>query len=150
MTELDTSAYTPAHETENNQEPQDQDEAGQEEENDYRTRFQVPLDQWQEPQLDKAVQELEKQVREGTDLAQKIQEIKDLLNQYDYRKFVDVYIFKCRKCEETFDTKQGAGVHRSMNPNCDRTEPWTRSFDSLEEQFEQIEVEEYYGRNTES
>lgn len=144
MTELDTSAYTPAHETENNEEGE------QGEQETRRTRFQVPLDQWQEPQLDKAVAELEKQVRDDTELAQKIQELKNLLNQYDYRKFVDVYIYTCKKCGESFDTKQGAGVHRSTNPNCDRTKPWTRSYDNLEEQFTIEEVEEYYGRNQET
>jgi len=143
VTELDTSAYTPAHETENNN--NEEETQGEVE----RTRFQVPLDQWQEPQLDKAVKKLEKQVKDGTDLAQKIQEIKNLLNQYDYRRFVDVYIYTCNKCGESFDTKQGAGVHRSTNPNCDRTEPWTQEYDSLEEQFTIEEVEEYYGRNQE-
>jgi len=144
MTELDTSAYTPAHETENNQETQ------QEERQETRTRFQVPLDQAQKPRLSKAINELENIIREDTEASQKIQELKNVLQQYDSRKFLDNYIYECRKCKDTFDTKQGAGVHRAMNPNCDRTKPWTRSYENLEQQFNKIEVEEYYGENTET
>lgn len=144
MTELDTSAYTPAHEIEETEDEQEEDEE------EVRTRFQVPLDQSQKPRLDKTLEKLEEILREGTEAQEKIHEIKSLVNQYDARKFLNVYVYECRKCGELFDTKQGAGVHRSMNPNCDRTEPWTRNYENLEQQFDIQRVEEYYEGNQET
>jgi len=47
------------------------------------------------------------------------------MNRYDLRKFVKMYIYECDKCGETFDTKQGIGVHHTMNPNCNgEDKPW--------------------------
>lgn len=134
MTELDTTAYTPAHEIE--------DEPDEEEEEVERTRFQISLDQKKEYRLQKTLSTLKQQLREDkeTQIHSKINEIRDLLNQYDSRKYLKMVTYKCRKCEQEFDTKQGAGVHRAMNPNCDRTKPWTRSYESLEEQFDIVEV----------
>jgi len=138
MTDLDTTAYTPAHETE---QEETEDEETEEIEVE-RTRFQIQLDQKKEYRLQKTISTLEQQLREdkNTEIHDKIQEIRELLDQYDSRKYLKMVTYKCRKCEEEFDTKQGAGVHRAMNPNCDRTKPWTRSYDNLEQQFETLEV----------
>lgn len=147
MSDLDTSAYTPAHEAEEQRQPSYLED---QEEEEQRTRFEVPLDQAQKPRLDKTIQKLDEILREDTEAKEKLEELKQVLQQYDSRRFLNNYIYECNKCGESFDTKQGAGVHRAMNPNCDRTEPWTRSFDNLEEQFNKIEVDEYYGENTEN
>lgn len=139
MTELDTTAYTPAHEVEDENEVEQQKEEEAE-----RTRYQISLNQKKEYMLQKTLSTLQQQLRQDkeTEIHTKIQEIRELLDQYDSRKYLKMMTYKCRKCDEEFDTKQGAGVHRAMNPNCDRTKPWTKKYDNLEEQFEIVEVTE--------
>ena len=121
MTDLDTSAYTPAHETETTENEEEEVEEAEVE----RTRFQIPLDTSQEENLQKAIDTLEEKIRGGTEFHEKIQELKNLLDQYDARKFLEMYQYECDKCGEIFDTKQGIGVHHKMNPNCNGEDrPW--------------------------
>ena len=121
MTELDTSAYTPAHEVEEDGENDDQEQ----EEETERTRFQIPLDNAQEKNLLKTINQLEEQVRDDTQLQEEIQEIRELLENYSAKKFLKMYLYECDKCGEIFDTKQGIGVHQKMNSNCNGEDrPW--------------------------
>jgi len=119
MTDLDTSAYTPAHEVEN--------EEQEEEEQEYRerTRFEIPADTAQKQNLWDSIDNLKEQVREGTEFREKLRGLENLLQQYDERKFLKMFQYECDRCGEVFDTKQGIGVHRKMNPNCnDSNTPW--------------------------
>lgn len=119
MTDLDTSAYTPAHEAEEQAETEDNEEETE------RTRFQIPLDNAQEENLLKTINQLEEQVRDGTQLQEEINQIRELLDQYSAKKFLKMYLYECDKCGEIFDTKQGIGVHHKMNPNCNGEDrPW--------------------------
>jgi len=118
MTELDTSAYTPAHEAEEETETNDQEEV-------ERTRFQIPLDNAQEENLLKTINQLEEKIRDDTQLQEEIEDIKELLENYSAKKFLKMYLYECDKCGEVFDTKQGIGVHHKMNPNCNGEDrPW--------------------------
>jgi len=112
MSELDTSAYSPAQQ--------------QEEQEDERTRFQIPADTSQIENLEKTVENLKQKVRTGTEFSEQIQELEQLLEQYDARKFLKMYVYKCSRCEETFDTKKALGVHQAQNPNCsnENNRPW--------------------------
>lgn len=118
MTNLDTSAYTPAHETE--------PEQGEKEDlpDPERTRFQIPLDQERETNLIKAVKNLEQMVRDDSTLQMEINRIKTLITTFDSRKFLKMYRYECDKCGEIFDTKKSIGEHHSMKPNCDGGQPW--------------------------
>jgi len=125
MTDLDTSAYTPAHEAETETTEDEGEEEQVEEAEVERTRFQIPLDTSKEENLQKAIQTLEDKIREDTEFYEQIQELKDLLDHYDARKFLKMYQYECDKCGEVFDTKQGIGVHQKMNPNCNGEDrPW--------------------------
>lgn len=117
MTDLDTSAYTPAQEVEN----EEQEETVEAE----RTRFQIPADTAQEDNLRKTLEELKEQVRNNTEFSEHIEQLEELLENYDTRKFIKMFQYECDRCGETFDKKQGIGVHRKMNPNCnDSNTPW--------------------------
>lgn len=120
MTELDTSAYTPAHEVE-----EEEENTGETEEEVERTRFQIPLDNAQEENLIKTINQLDEKLREDTELQENVEDIKQLLEQYSSKKFLKMYLYECDKCGEIFDTKQGIGVHHKMNPNCNNEDrPW--------------------------
>jgi len=117
MTELDTGAYTPAQEAEEDAETDDQET--------QRNRFQIQLDNSQEQNLLKTINRLEEQVRDGTQLQEEIEQIRELLENYSAKKFLKMYLYECDKCGEIFDTKQGIGVHHKMNPNCNGEDrPW--------------------------
>lgn len=114
-TDLDTSAYTPTHETEDDEEQEIE-----------RTRFQIPLDQGRKKKVENRIDDIREELREDdNELRQKFNELEELLDQYDIRKFLNVYQYRCDKCDEVFDTKQGIGVHHAMNPNCNGEDrPW--------------------------
>lgn len=119
LTELDTSAYTPASETEEEENPQEEPDDGR------RTRYQIPADSGQINRLHKQVDELEEQVREGTEFHSRVQTLQNLLDRFDARKYLKMYVYKCDRCGETFDTKTGIGVHQHSNPNCNGEDrPW--------------------------
>lgn len=121
MTDLDTSAYTPAHEAEEAEENTDNET----EEETQRSRYQIPLDNAQEENLLKTIDKLEEKIRDDTDFQEKIDELRELLNNYSSKKFLKMNLYECDKCGEIFDTKQGIGVHQKMNPNCNGEDrPW--------------------------
>jgi len=120
MSDLDTSAYTPAQEAEN------QEENYGEQEEPERTRFQIPLDQGRKRKVTNRIDAIREELREeDNELRQKFDELEELLDNYDIRKFLRMYIYECDRCGEIFDTKQGIGVHHATNPNCNGEDrPW--------------------------
>lgn len=118
MTELDTSAYTPAQENE---------EETLEEEDVERTRFQIPLDNSRDERMEKHLKNLDEMIRDDNELKEHINEIKNLLEEYNCKKFLKMYQYRCDRCNQLFDTKQAAGVHKATNPNCNNADnPWNQ------------------------
>lgn len=117
MSDLDTSAYTPAHET------------GEENTFTIDSRYNVPLDQGRKKKILNRLNDIEEELRpeEETSLHNQIQRLKNIVENRDLRKSVKIYIYKCDRCNEIFDTKQGIGVHQRMNRNCNGADqPWNQ------------------------
>lgn len=120
MSELDTSAYTPANNT-----SEDNDET-EEEETGSRTRFQIPLDHGKEQRLLNKIQAVKEELRNSdNEVKQKFDEIQELIENFDTRKYVEMHVYRCDRCGETFDKKQLVGIHHATQPNCgDEEQPW--------------------------
>lgn len=127
MSELDTSAYTPAHKTEN-EEQEEQDEEEEipvpEDINPYQvTEF---LDKIKYVKKHTKVTELENIIE------QVIEEIEDNGN---VKENMVLKRYQCLKCTDVFTTKKAFKGHYHSSPNCGGMPRWRSEYEDAEDQM---------------
>jgi len=127
MSELDTSAYTPANQTEN--------EEDEEQEQEY--------DEVDPDQVQNFLEHLEYVINNTKDeeLVEKGMEVMDdITDEGNAEDNVILKKYQCLKCNKVFPTKQSYRGHYHGKPDCGGTPRWMSDYENWEDQMNIVRV----------
>lgn len=132
MSELDTSAYTPAHETENNEETEtNEEEDGQEHDEVDPEQVQTFLDHLEYVINNAKDEEL---IEKGMEV------IDDITDEGNAEDNVILKKYQCLKCNKIFPTRKSYRGHYHGKPDCGETPRWMSDYDDWEDQMNIVRV----------